>query len=137
MQTLTFFTLDDYITDLRRRGFDHTRLESIVTESRGSLAGTMIRKHFVICTAFDQPADETLACDILVCEGWSFDDRAPLVENALLARQLVEKHLQDEGFMTWPGVYHHERDSQSQTDLWKFDKDRHLIPLNKDEADDH
>ncbi len=98
-QTLTFFTLNDFVSDLARRELiDCVRIEGITIESGGGVAGPL-RKHMIIVTAFDQPADEVLSCDILVGEGWAaFDDSDPHRENALLAfpRRLPSR-------TGWPG----------------------------------
>jgi len=134
-ETLTFFTLDDLVAELKRRNLGSLRCEAIVRDSGGGQVGPQ-RRYMVVLTAHDREANEVLACTLVVGECWAtFASHEPWhSENLTAAYEIVAAHLTACGLTVLPGVYHHEQDGRATSDLWRFDREsRRLVavaPIN-------
>jgi hypothetical protein len=135
--TLTFFSLDDFLADLKRREFGFVRCEATTLDRGGGQAGPL-RRYMVTLTAHDEQVSEVLACTLIVGECWAlFADHEPHhSENLARAKEIVWAHLVDSGLTVLPGVYHHEKDGRATCDLWRFDREsKRLLPVQTEEAD--
>lgn len=133
--TLTFFSLDDFVAELKRRRFGFVRCEATTLDRGGGQAGPW-RRYMVTLTAHDEQVNEVLACTLIVGECWAiFADHeprhldAPHRQNLARAKEIVGAFLADSGLTVLPGVYHHEQDGRATCGLWRFDPEsRWLVP---------
>ena len=127
--TLTFFRLDNFTNELRRRKMLDVRCEAITLDIPSSNAGAW-RKYIVVLTAFAPNVPEVLVCAILTGEGWAvFSKDSPHYDNLEAAEGLVRMHLSGNGFEVLDGMYHHEKDGQASANgLWRYDENQRLIP---------
>ena len=135
--TLTFFSLDDFLAELKRREFGFVRCEATTLDRGGGQAGPL-RRYMVTLTAHDEQANEVLACTLIVGECWAlFADHEPHhSKNLATAKEIVCAHLVDNGLTVLPGVYHHEKDGRATCDLWRFDREsKRLLPAQTQKAD--
>ena len=65
--TLTFFSLGDFLAELKRREFGFVRCEATTLDQGGGQAGPL-RRYMVTLTAHDEQANEVLACTLIVGE---------------------------------------------------------------------
>lgn len=122
--TLTFFTLQDFVTELKRRNYGAVRCEAIVQDKGGGQAGPK-RQHMITLTAHDEQFNEVLVCTLVTGEGWAlFANREPHHnKNLVKAQEIIHAYLVDNGLTVLPGVYHHEQDGRATCDLWQFDRE--------------
>ena len=135
--TLTFFSLDDFLAELKRREFGFVRCEATTLDRGGGQAGPL-RRYMVTLTAHDEQASEVLACTLIVGECWAlFADHEPHhSENLVRAKEVVFAHLVDSGLTVLPGVYHHKQDGRATCRLWRFDREsKQLLPVKTEKAD--
>ena len=130
--TLTFFSLDDFLAELKRREFGFVRCEATTLDRGGGQVGPL-RRYMVTLTAHDEQANEVLACTLIVGGCWAlFADHEPHhSKNLVRAKEIVCAHLVDSGLTVLPGVYHHEQDGRATCSLWRFDREsKRLIPTH-------
>jgi hypothetical protein len=122
--TLTFFSLDELLAELKRRELRFVRCEA-TTLDRGNGQVGPLRRYMVTLTAHHEQANEVLACTLIVGECWAlFADHEPHhSENLVTAKKIVDAHLVDNGLTVLPGVYHHEQDGRATCSLWRFDRE--------------
>ena len=128
--TLAFFSLDDFLAELKRREFGFVRCEATTLDRGGGQVGPL-RRYLVTLTAHDEQVSEVLACTLIVGECWAlFADHEPHhSENLVAAKEIVCAHLFDSGLTVLPGVYHHEQDGRATCRLWRFDREsKRLVP---------
>jgi hypothetical protein len=129
--TLTFFSMDDFLTELTRRKAGCVRCEAIMRDHGSGQLGPL-RRYTVTLTAHDEQTNEVLACTLLVGECWAlFADHEPRHgENLSKAKEIVTTHLEVNGLTVLPGVYHHASDGiATASKLWRFDDNRQLVPI--------
>ena len=135
--TLTFFSLDDFLAELKRREFGFVRCEA-TTHDRGGRQAGPLRRYMVTLTAHDEQVSEVLVCTLIVGECWAlFADHEPHHgENLVTAKEIVCAHLADSGLTVLPGVYHHEKDGRATCGLWRFDREsKRLVPTQSSVED--
>ena len=135
--TLTFFSLNDFLAELKRREFGFVRCEATTLDRGGGQVGPL-RRYMVTLTAHDEQADEVLACTLIVGECWAlFADHEPHhSENLARAKEIVHAHLAGSGLTVLPGVYYHEQDGRATCGLWRFDREsKRLLPVQTEKAD--
>jgi len=141
--TLTFFTLRDFVEEVRRRNLTTVRCERGSRDFPARNAPSPPRRHLVVLTALDAPeacrerCRTVLAYPVLIGESWTiFAKDQPHADNLSKAKDLVEAHLTSLGLEVRPGMYHHDTDGlATASGLWRLDEDRWLHPRPK-EADD-
>ena len=128
MITLTFFTLSDFVAELKRRDFGAVRCESLMQDVGSEMP---MRTHKIVLTAHDADRAEVLACTIVT--GKSMMPRAEPWhgENLATAKALVVAHLEANGLTVLPGVYHHEPGGRASCHLWRFEDKR--LAANQDQ----
>ena len=124
MITLTFYTLADFVAELKRRDFGAVRCESLMQDAGSQMP---MRTHKIVLTAHDADRAEVLACTIVI--GKSLMPRAEPWhgENQETAKSLITAHLEANGLTVLPGVYHHEPGGRASCHLWRFE-DKRLVP---------
>ena len=135
--TLTFFSLQDLLDELKRRQLAVVRCEATTVDRGGGQVGPM-RRYSVTLTAHDEQANEVLACTLVVGECWArFADHEPHHgKNLARAEEIVSGHLADSRLTILPGVYHHEQDGRATCGLWRFDREsKQLVPTQRDGTD--
>ena len=134
MTTLTFYTLADFVGELKRRDFGAVRCESLMQDAGSQMP---MRTHKIVLTAHDAEQAEVLACTIVT--GKSMMPRAEPWhgENLVTAKALVVAHLEANGLTVLPGVYHHEPGGRASCGLWQFDREsKRLVATQSKEASD-
>jgi hypothetical protein len=134
--TLTFFSLDDFLAELKRREFGFVRCEATTLDRGGGQAGPL-RSYMITLTAHDEQISEVLVCTLIVGECWAlFADHEPHhSENLATAKEIICAHLVDNDLTVLPGVYHHEKDGRATCDLWRFDREsKRLVAAPLQEA---
>ena len=134
--TLTFFSLDDFLAELKRRESGFVRCEATTLDRGGGQVGPL-RRYMVTLTVHDEQVHEVLACTLIVGECWAlFADHEPHhSENLATAKEIVHTHLADNDLTVLPGVYHHEKDGRATCSLWRFDREsKRLLPIQTEKA---
>jgi hypothetical protein len=126
--TLTFFTLEDFISELRRRGTEAVRCEAVHKDEGKSQLGTL-RTYKVVLTVFDSNTGEVLVCSIVTGRCWTFlvEHEPYHSENLGLAGKLVRAYLEGGGFAVRPGIYRHDEDGIASCGLWHIDDEHRLV----------
>ena len=128
--TLTFFSLDDFLAELKRREFGFVRCEAIMHDQGSGQIGPL-RRYLVTLTAHDDEVSEVLTCNLLVGECWAAiaNHERHHGENLNRAKEIVTAYLKANGLTVLSGVYHHAKDGiATASGLWRFDENKRLIP---------
>ena len=136
--TLTFFSPDGFLAELKRREFGFVRCEAIMHDQGGGQIGPL-RRYLVTLTARDDEVSEVLTCNLLVGECWAAiaNHERHHGENLSRAKEIVAAHLEANGLTVLPGVYHHAKDGIATTSgLWRFDENKRLIPIAEDAVEE-
>ena len=105
-----------------------------MTQDKPSKDGAIaFRSYLVVLTASDAPAGEILTCAIHTGNGIAtFAGREPHADNLIKAHELIKADLEGAGFEVLPGEYAHEVTGRAICDLWRYDKERRLVPRGQD-----
>ena len=127
--TLTFFTLKDFVSEVKQRDISVVRCEAIQQDKgMGQGAPSAMRQYRLILTALD--ASTVLACTIQIASVWSIfaGDQPHHAENIKKAEQILARHLAGLEIDVRPGIYHHDSDGLATTGIWRFDENGRLLP---------
>jgi len=131
-QTLGFYRLDDFAAELKRRGIGRAqtavRCEAVTRDIPSNRQDVQLRRFVVALSAYDAPAGEVLACEIVVSHGLIIGGCAGQqhADNLMSAKQLVISHLDAQGLEVLPGEYAHDPTGCADCSLWRIDADRRL-----------
>lgn len=127
--TLTFFSLSDFVAEVKRRSLHTVYCEAIQQDKGMGRAPSSMRRYLLVLTALGGPT--VLACVILTGRVWAIfaKDEPRYAENLGKAKEIVTQHLTDLSIEVRSGMYHHQENGLATSGLWRFDENKRLVPL--------